>query len=323
MKAAVIYPTDGLPKYEEVIEPFVQNDDELLVSVKAVAITQLDKSKASGRHYSSEATPDTGLIPGSDGVCLLADGTRIYGMGIGGMMAEKAIIHKNRMVKLPSTLDDATAAALPNAVIGAAMGLKFKADIKAGDVVLINGATGVTGRLAVQLAKYYGAQLVIVTGRNKQSLSELKSLGADQCIEITADDEQFIAELKNSHQKTPITIVIDYLWGHTAELIFSVFKGKGLFTSPVNYVSVGSMAGDLIQLSSAVLRSVNLKLVGSGIGSWPKEHALRIFTEVLPEAFQLAADGKLTLTTVTEKLSDISKFWNQAIPDGSRRVITF
>jgi len=323
MKAAIIHPGSEVPEYREISEPIEQNDNEIVVTVRAVAIKQLDKSIASGQHYSSNTKEMAGHIPGGDGICVLPDGTRVYGMGVNGMMAEKAIIHKDRIVKLPPALDDATAAALPNAVIGAAMGLKFKANIKQGDVVLINGATGVTGRVAIQLAKYYGAQKVIATGRNQQSLAELKLLGTDQTIAITGEDAPFIAQLQDCHRETPINIVIDYLWGHTAELILSVLKGKSLFTNPVSYVSVGSMAGDTIRLSSAVLRSVDLTLTGSGIGSWPQEHTRRIFTEILPETLQLAADGKLKLDTVTGEPDDIADLWKQDVADGKRLVVLF
>jgi hypothetical protein len=96
-----------------------------------------------------------------------------------------------------------------------------------------------------------------------------------------------------------------------------------LFTTPVSYVSVGSMAGDTIQLSSAVLRSVDLKLTGSGIGSWPQEHTKRIFTKILPEALQLAADGKLKLETVTGNIADITDLWNLKVADGKRLVVVF
>jgi NADPH:quinone reductase-like Zn-dependent oxidoreductase len=322
MKAAVIYPNSGLPQYAEVAEPQVQNENEVLVNVKAVAVKHLDRGVASGKHYSSGKQPEIPRIPGVDGVCLLPDGTRVYGMGISGMMAERATIHKDRIVRLPDGLDDATAAALPNAVIGAAMGLKFKAKIKADDVVLINGATGVTGRVAVQLAKHYGAKRVIGTGRNLHSLSELRGLGADETIAITGDDVHFTAQLEVLHRATPIDVVIDYLWGHTAELILSILKGNGLFTNPVSYVSVGSMSGDLIQLSAAILRSVDLQLTGSGMGSWPKEQVARAFSEILPEAFRLAAEGKLKLEITTAKLSDIAGVWQLDIPGGNRLIVT-
>lgn len=321
MKAAVIYPDSESPRYAEVAEPQVQNENEVLVTVKAVAVKHLDKGIASGKHYSSGSQPATPRIPGVDGVCLLDDGRRVYGMGVSGMMAEKATIHKDRMVPIPDGLDDAIAAALPNAVIGAAMALKFKAKIQAGDVVLINGATGVTGRMAVQLARYYGAKKIIGTGRNQQSLSELPALGADETIVITGHDVGFVAQLEALRKATPISIVIDYLWGRTAELILSVLKGNGMFTNPVSYVSVGSMSGDLIRLSAAIVRSVDLQLTGSGMGSWPKEHVAKALTEILPEAFRLAAEGKLKLETITARLPDISGVWERNVPAGNRLVV--
>ena len=130
MKAAVIYQKGEMPQYTNFPEPTVENDDELLVTVKAVAIKHFDKGRAAGTHYASEKPKTNGQVPGGDGVCLLADGTRIYGMGVSGMLAQKATINKNRIVKLPDGLDDAIAAALPNAIIGAAMGLRFKAEIQ-------------------------------------------------------------------------------------------------------------------------------------------------------------------------------------------------
>ena len=262
MKAAVMYQKGDLPQYVDFPEPSRQNEDEILVSVKAVAIKHLDKSKASGKHYSSEAPQQGGKVVGGDGVCLLPDGTRVYGMGVSGMLAEKAIIEKDRIVKIPEGLDDTSAAALPNAVIGAAMGLKFKADIQPGDVVLINGATGFTGRVAVQIAKHYGAKKIIVTGRNQKSLEDLLSLGADEAISIMLDDESFLAKIRSIQQQSPIDVTIDYLWGHTAEMIMSCLKGDGSFGNRTRFVSVGSVTGDLIKLSAANLRSVNIQLTG-------------------------------------------------------------
>jgi len=319
MKAAVIY-HNGLPQYTDFPEPIAQNDNEVLVTVKAVAIKHLDKAQAAGRHYSSDADTTKGKVPGGDGVCLLADGTRVYGMGISGMLAEKATIHKSRIVPIPDGVSNATAAALPNAVFGAAMGLKFKANIKPGDVVLINGATGFTGRVAVQLAKHYGAKKVIATGRNLQSLQDVLRLGADEIISI--EDEQFAQKLQYIHAETPIDVTLDYLWGTTAEIILGCLKGDGSFTNFTRYVSVGSMAGDVIQLSAANLRSVNLQLSGSGLGAWSQAEVGELFTNILPEMFQLAAEGKLTVKTTEVALRDIADIWAMDVPGGERLVVT-
>ncbi|HTI60807.1 zinc-binding alcohol dehydrogenase family protein [Mucilaginibacter sp.] len=321
MKAAVIFGKGGLPQYVEYPEPSTRNNDEILVTVKAVAIKHFDKGRANGEHYSSNVSAANGQVPGGDGVCLLEDGTRVYGMAVSGMMAEKAIINKSRIVKLPDELEDSIAAALPNAVIGAAMGLRFKAGIQPGDVVLVNGATGFTGRVAVQIAKHYGAKKVIVTGRNQQSLISLTTLGADEIISVAQHDDQLKAQLKAIHDQTPIDIVIDYLWGHTAEIIFECLKGDGSYTNRIRYVSVGSIAGDLVQLSAATMRSVNITLTGSGLGAWSKQQVGLLFTEILPEMFQLAAERKLKVETIEVELVDIAKLWSLDVPSGQRLVV--
>jgi len=321
MKAAVIYQKGGMPQYVEVPEPVVQNNNQLILSVKAAAIKHIDKGRASGKHYSTENSEQHATIIGGDGVGFLDDGTRVFAVGMTGMMAEKALVEKTRVVKLPSGIDDATAAALPNAVAGSAMALRFRAQMKTGDTVLINGATGVTGKVAVQIAKHYGAKKIIVTGRNVESLDSLMSLGADEMISINQGDAQFVTQLKAIHDTTPIDMVIDYLWGHTAELILSSLKGTGSFSHRVRYVSVGAITGENIQLSSAILRSADLQLVGSGLGSWSKEEMQQLFSEILPEMFELAASNKLKVETEICNFIDIEKVWNMQVPSGKRLVI--
>ena len=316
-----MYQKGEMPQYTDFPEPVVQNDDELLISVKAAAIKHLDKSRASGTHYSTRHDISQARVVGGDGVGVLEDGTRVYAIGVSGMTAEQAVIEKSRMVPLPTGLDDVTAAALPNAVIGSAMGLRFRAGMKSGETVLINGATGVTGRVAVQIAKHYGAKKIIVTGRNEQSLQSLKELGADELI-LTTDDENLVAQLKETHQKVPIDIIIDYLWGPTAELILSALKGQGSFTPKTRFVSIGSVTGDKIQLSAENLRSVDLHLSGSGLGSWTKDEMQKLFSEILPEMFQLAADGKLKVETLSVPLREIERLWDMEVPDGKRLVVT-
>jgi len=322
MKAAVMYQGDGMPQYVDFPEPVAQKN-ELLISMKAAAIKQLDRSRASGRHYSVQNNDvSQATIIGGDGVGVLENGTRVYAVGATGMIAEKAVIEKDRMVPLPAGIDDVTAAALPNAVFGSAMGLRFRADMKKGETVLINGATGFTGKIAVQVAKYYGAKRIIATGRNEQSLRSLLALGADEIITVEQDDEAFVAQIKAIHSRTPIDIILDYLWGHTAELILSAFKGQGMFTHKTRFVSIGSMAGDLIQLSAENLRSVDLQLTGSGLGSWTKPEVQYLLKKMLPEMFKLAAAGKLKVETVSVDLKDIASLWDLEIPGGQRLVVT-
>ena len=123
--------------------------------------------------------------------------------------------------------------------------------------------------------------------------------------------------------KTPINIIIDYLWGHPGELIISALKGEGMnsFTSRVRIVTVGSMAGENIQLNSAILRSSAIEILGSGVGSISQQEMQIYISEVLPEMFQLAAAGKLQIDCETTELKNIETAWNQVVAPGKRLVV--
>ena len=322
MKAAVMYQKDGLPVYADIAEPVTKNSEELLITMKAAALKHVDRSRAKGTHYSTKGDIKQAEIIGGDGVGMLENGERVYAIGVSGMIAEKAIIEKDCMVPVPPGLDDITAAALPNAVIGSAMALRFRAHMKKDETVLINGATGFTGKIAVQIAKHLGAKKVIVTGRNEQSLQSLLTLGADEIVSLKQDDETLAALIKNIHSTTPIDVIIDYLWGHTAELLLSCLKGNGSFTHKTRFVSIGAVSGDLIQLSAENLRSVDLQLSGSGLGSWTRDEIKELFSDILPDAFQLAAQNKLVADTISVPLKDIETLWERDVSDGKRLVIT-
>jgi len=321
MKAAVLHQLGQAPRYEDFPDPVPGDPNQILITVKAASVKNLDKGRASGAHYAShENLPE---VVGVDGMGILADGTRVYAAGITGMIAQKALIDKNKYTIVPDQIDDITAAALPNAIMGAALALKYRGEIKAGDTVLINGATGVTGQAAIQIAKYYGAGKVIATGRNPASLQALLSLGADEIISLKDGDEAITHQIKAIHGRHPIDIVIDYTWGHPAEIILGALKGGGLHhvTNKVRYVTVGSMAGEHIQLPSGLLRSSAIEILGSGFGSIPAEAMKKMPSETLPEMFQLAANGKLKIDTVTGALKDIETAWQEHIPAGKRLVI--
>ncbi len=321
MKAVVMYSTNGMPQYTDFAEPQAQNDDEIVLNVKAVAVKHLDKSKAGGTHYTSQDNGEPQIV-GSDGVAVLPDGRHIYGIGINGTMAEKALFRSGLVTLIPEGLKDEMAAALPNAVMGSAMALRFRAGLADGETVLINGATGFTGKMAVQLAKHYGAGKIIVTGRNEESLYSLLKLGADEVISLKQSDASFISQVKKIHSQTPVNIVIDYLWGHTAGLILSALKGNGSFSPKTRYVNIGAMTGDTIQLSSQILRGTDIQISGSGLGSWTKQELGVLFREILPEVFQLAAARKIATDVIAVPITDISKIWEIEVPNGGRLVVT-
>ena len=320
MKAAVLIQLGSSPVYVDFPDPIPQNDEQILIDVEAAALKNIDKLRPKTGNYVSYS--ELPAIVGSDGVGILEDGTRIYAQGITGMMAEKALVSKNRYTILPEEIDIAIAAALPNALFGSAMALQYRAKFKSGDVVIINGATGVTGQVAVQLAKHFGASKIIVTGRNEKTLQKLKILGADEIIFLKHDETYIIQVIKEIHRQTPIDVVIDYLWGRPVELIIQAIQMEGEKINPrkVKIVTVGDMAGQNIALNSGDLRSADIELIGSGLGTYSPKDLMEFSTKILPDMFALAAKGKLKIEIQKEKLENIETAWNNDV-DGKRTVI--
>ena len=103
-------------------------------------------------------------------------------------MAEQTVAPSPQCLALPDELDDVTAAAIANPGVSSWAAYTERAKLKAGETVLVNGATGAAGRLAVQIAKHLGAKKVIATGRNADALQSVAALGADVTIPLVEDE---------------------------------------------------------------------------------------------------------------------------------------
>ncbi|MCC9044265.1 zinc-binding dehydrogenase [Myroides sp. M-43] len=322
MKAVIVKEKGATPVFTSDFKQVeVGSSQEILMKVKAVSIKNLDRAIASGIHYSVSSKPFSPFVIGTDGVGELADGRLVYGFGLHGMLGEYAVVNKAQVVALPKGMDLAMVSALPNALMGSVIAMLLRGKLKQGDVVLINGATGVTGQVAVQMAKYYGASKVIATGRNTDALAYLKELGADETIVLSQEKDNLIEIFNQLHQATPIDVVIDYLWGESASCILTALKGKGKYQHRTRFVNVGAMSGDMMELSSSILRGTDIMLLGSGIGSWTDEEVMRFFKELLPEAFDLAAKGGLRIDTVSYNWQQISEVWDKPLSSRQRLVI--
>lgn len=310
MKAAVLNNYGELPKYQDIENP-VPKAGQILVSPVAAGIKNLDKGKASGQHYT-----DFGELPavmGMDGVVRLADGSLAWTMGTGqkGLMAEQAVVNARGLVPVPKGLSAGLAAALPNALMGSDMALVNKGKIQSGDTVFVSGATGNTGMMAVQMAKYHKAGFIIATGRNPEKLEQLRELGADLVISLQEDKAKLVAEISAAYQAHPFDMVLDYLWGEPALMIFEAVKGLDL-TKTLKYITIGSMAGGEISLPSQLFRKRNLVLMGSGIGSISQAEINAYFQNELAQVFTYAAEGKLQLPLNEFALKDIEKAWQSS-----------
>lgn len=319
MKAAVINQYGEIPHYDTVNDPTLKSDDELVIEVKASAISPFEEVKVSGKH--AIKFPELPAIVGSDCVGVTPDGRLVYALGQYGTMAEKAIIKKTNAIEIPHNLDPAVAAALPVPLFGSDVAIFYRSGIKEGDTVLINGATGAAGNLAVQLAKFRGASKVIAVGRDLKKLEQLRDMGADVIIGLGQPREDIRKIMIKIQSENPINIILDYLWAEPIELLLSSLSG--LIKSKVKLVSIGSSAGETTALLSQQLRVQPIEIVGSGLGSVSYEELIKYNQTELPKIFELAAEGKIKIGIQTVPIEQVSEYWDKSISSDKRLVFTF
>lgn len=309
MKAAVVQSFDSPPRYAGFADP-APTSEELLVRVRAAALHPIVRSLAAGKHYGS--TGQLPLIPGNDGVGLLDDGSRVYFGATHppyGSFAERSLTRRAMTLRVPDALDDATVAALMNPGMSSWGALSERAHFQAGESVLIQGATGTAGHLAVQICKRRGASRIVVTGRDQKALDELRSHGADAAISLTQERAALVGAFRDAIATYRIDVILDYLWGAPAEALLDAIAQKGLEhqTRRLRYIQIGSAAGPTITLPGATLRSSGLELLGSGFGSVPID---RIFA-ALAVFLQEAAREPFRIEIQTAPLSDVERLWNE------------
>ncbi|QJW54799.1 Acrylyl-CoA reductase AcuI [Serratia plymuthica] len=211
MKAAIVSGKGETPVYGDFREPKA-DERHRVVNVKAASMSQLAKSRAAGTHYSSAIQYP--FIPGIDGTGYLANGEPVFFFALSspfGSMAEMSLVTPKSIVPLPGTLDLSMAAAIGNPGMSSWTALTRRAQLRKGETVLINGATGTSGGLAVRIARHLGAGKIIATGRNTEVLEKLRTQGAD----ITLTLDELPLELPTLMEEG-IDVVLDYLWGESA-----------------------------------------------------------------------------------------------------------
>jgi NADPH:quinone reductase-like Zn-dependent oxidoreductase len=308
MKAAIVREAGKTPIYGDFKEPVPANG-EVEVAVSAAALSNVVKSRASGKHYSSSG--QLPFVVGIDGVGRLNDGRRVYFVlpkAPFGSMSEKTIVRSSQCVPLPDDLDDVTAAAIANPGMSAWAALKERAKLTAGETVLVNGATGTAGRLAVQIAKYMGAGKVVATGRNAEALKALSALGADVIIPLGDGGDAFEDALKEQFGGDGIDIVLDYLWGQSAERIIIAGAKAGKDAVPIRFIHIGAVSAADVTLPSAALRSSAITLMGSGIGSVTVDRMVASIDDLM----KATVPGGFKIETKTFPLTEVENVWTAA-----------
>lgn len=290
--------------------------------MKAVSLDNADKLISGGSHYASQQLiPNLPAIVGADGIGLLADGKLV---GFGGMkppygsMAEVAVIPSGYYVTIPDGVDAVTAAAVPASVLASLFPLKWGANLQAGEVVLVNGATGFAGKLAVQVAKLLGAGRVIATGRNSESLRLLPGLGADAVIDLKMPDAELIDAFKQQAGHAGYHVILDFLWGSPTErLLEALIPDELAFANhTTRLVQIGEMAGPTILLPASALRTSGLTIMGAGHNLTPEAAA-----EGSQQVWDWIRAGKLRADVEEVPLRDVEAAWKRADLHGRRLVI--
>ncbi|MFZ0394579.1 MAG: zinc-binding alcohol dehydrogenase family protein [Terracidiphilus sp.] len=314
MNAAVVNVLGQPPRYQPFPEPD-PGPGEVLIHVRAAGLHPVVKGLASGSHYASGG--QLPMVPGVDGIGIRDDdGSRVF-FGFArrpfGTMSERTVAPVERCMPVPEGLDDAVAAAIPNPGMSAWLSLKERAALAPGETVLISGATGVAGRMAVQAARYLGAKRVIGAGRNVDSL---RAAALDAVIRLDQPEDE-IRKALAAEVEQGIDVVIDYLWGRPAELILEALAKsfRPDRARSIRMVEIGESAGKTITLPGATLRSIDLKLLGSGFGSVSLDRIL----DAMPTLFALAAKGVLTVDVERIPLRSVESAW--ARKGEGRRIV--
>ncbi|MGH9430377.1 MAG: quinone oxidoreductase family protein [Terriglobia bacterium] len=318
MDAAVLRTFGKPPRFEQFPEP-TPGENEAIVRVRAAALKPVDRQVANGSHYASPR--ELPAVCGTDGVGHLVDGTRVFFGGPRrpyGAMAQRAVVRRAFCFPIPEGVDDDTAAALPNPGVSAWLSLTWRARVAPGETVLILGATGVTGKLAVQIAKLLGAGRVVAAGRSERVLSTLHDLGADVTIQLDKSDQELTEAFAHEVADAGFHVIIDYLWGRPTEVLIAAITRSefAVVTSEMRLVQVGESAGPAISLPAAVLRSRALTILGTA-GIPPRD----VLDDAYREVMARAASGELRIDTERVPLVDIEDAWQREVRGGRRLVI--
>ncbi|WP_280300866.1 quinone oxidoreductase family protein [Nocardia abscessus] len=301
MHAAVVTSFDAPPQYSEYPTPVAQEKNEMVVDVLAAGLHPLVKARANGTHYSS--TGPLPFVPGVDGVVRDQHGNLRYAVLDSdlGTLAEQTVIDPRRSVVLPGDVDPVRIAAAMNPAMSSWVALRRRIAFQEGQRVLVLGATGSAGRMAVQIAKQFGAAYVIAAGRNASRLAALHDLGADETVTLDL-----------AARAADVDVVIDYVWGEpSARAMTAMITARRDRGAPLDWIQIGSVAGQTIPVHSSLLRAARLQICGSGIGSVSS----RDFLAELPELAVAVHTGVIDVQARPVPLAQVTETWSAQTDD--------
>ncbi|MBP2471520.1 NADPH:quinone reductase-like Zn-dependent oxidoreductase [Crossiella equi] len=278
---------------------------QVVLEVLASGLHPVVRAQAAGTHYTATVPP---FVPGVDGVGRDAGGNLCYFLLLGrtGALADRVAVPAGHLVPLPPDTDPVALAATMNPATSSWLALRGRAGFQAGQHVLVLGATGGAGRMAVQVARLLGAGRITAVGRCAQRLAALPEPGA---TDTTTFDE--LGDLAS------VDVVLDYVWGQpAADVLHTVVTARGKRPEPLTWVQIGTVAGEHAPLPATALRRTDVRLLGSGLGTLSAEV---LFAELPALAGQVRRGG-LAVPAHPRPLAAVTEAWTEVVP-GAGRVV--
>lgn len=310
MHAAVVHRHGEPPEYRSHPAPR-RGAGQALIRITAAPVNPLDVLCASGTSYFGR--PPLPYVPGTQGVGVIEEadtlqpGQRVWfscdaGMRPGdGALAERCLADEAAVRPLPSAVSDDLAAALGLSAIAAWMALTWRGALRPGERVLVLGASGTVGQVAIQAARLLGASRVVAACRDPHGMDRAACLGADAVADLTGDDTEAIAHRLRRAVAGRLDLVIDPLWGRPAEAAVRVLSAGG------RLVNLGSSAGADAGFGSAAVRSSMISILGYTNNALSQHQKAAALDEILAHA----AAGRLTADREAIPLADVAHGWTR------------
>jgi NADPH2:quinone reductase len=310
VRAALIRELGSLPEVAEKDDP--AGDDVL--EVVAAPLNPIDVAVSNGRFFGGH--PELPYVPGCEAVGRISDGKLAWifsgGLGVArdGTMAARVTVGASIAIDVPDGADPALAGALGIAGLAGWLPLAWRAPLEGGEIVLVLGATGTAGLVAVQTAKLLGAARVVAAGRNAAGLERAEAAGADATVSLDADGDLAAAFKKACGGNGP-TYVFDPLWGEPgAAAVDAAAHGARI-------VNLGQSAGPMSTLASGAVRGKQLTVYGHTNFAVPADELADEYHQLVSHAIA----GEITVDVERVPLDEIAGAWQQQASGAGRKLV--
>ncbi len=307
MRAAVLHEY-GVPSPGEFEEP-AAGSGQAVVEVLAAGLNPVDVAICAGRFYAGK--PPLPSVAGREGVGML-DGERVYfdaPIAPFGSMAERALVDPSSTYPVPEGLDQGVAVALGISGLAAWLALTWRAKLQPGEHVLVLGASGVLGQIAVQAAKLLGAARVVASARSAEGLERCLALGADAAVRLGEPEDLPVALAAAADGR--IDVVVDPLFGEP----FVAAVNAASFGARL--VQIGAGAGSEATIGSAAIRGKMLVIMGHANFAAPPE----VKREAYGKLAEAAANGRIGVDADRIPLDQLAEAWDRLAAGSHRKLV--